>query len=285
MQPAARSKPVTVAAAQMASRPEAIEANLERAAECVANAKKGGACIVAFPEQFATGWDPASSAHLQEPGGQVIARLSTYARAAGIAILGSIRERCSQGPRNTCIMIDRFGRVRATYAKCHLFSPAGEDLAYVPGNEISLFELGGLTCGIAICYDLRFGALFRLYERAGADVVFVPAAWPAERVEHWTLLARTRALECGMYIVGINTTGNTPVSRYNGHSLVADPHGRVLAEAGSGEELLMADLDPSEVQEARKRSWVRRDERNTLYHSLNRQIGKDSRGTSGRQYP
>ncbi|MDD1717891.1 MAG: carbon-nitrogen hydrolase family protein, partial [Methanoregulaceae archaeon] len=203
--------------------PEDPETNLARAETCVRRAKEAGALIVAFPEQFPTGWDPLSDTHLQETSGPVISVLQEYARRYRIAVLGSIRERCNDGPRNTCVMIDRTGRVGAVFAKCHLFSPAGEDRVYVPGNEISLFPLSGMKCGIAICYDLRFGALFRLYERAGAGAVFVPAAWPAERIQHWILLARARALESRMYIVGINTTGTNVVGNYSGHSIVVDP--------------------------------------------------------------
>jgi omega-amidase len=169
-------------------------------------------------------------------------------------------------------MIDRTGRVGAVYAKCHLFSPAGEDRVYVPGNGISLFPLAGLECGIAICYDLRFGALFRLYEQAGAGAVFIPAAWPAERITHWILLARTRALENGMYIIGINTTGTNTVGNYSGHSIVVDPEGNVVKEAGEDEELLVAELDPEQVPQARRRSRVRQDERKGLYHSLDKKI-------------
>ncbi len=266
------ASPVTVAAAQIHSIPEEPEANLNRAEICVRRAKEAGALIVAFPEQFATGWDPRSVEHLQAPSGQVISVLQEYAGRYGIAILGSIRERCNDGPRNTCVMIDHTGRVGAVYAKCHLFSPAGEDRAYVAGNETSLFHLGGMKCGIAICYDLRFGALFRLYERSGAGAVFIPAAWPAERLPHWTLLARTRALENGMYIIGINTTGKNPVGNYSGHSIVVDPGGNVVKEAGDGEELLVAELDPSQVIRARRQSTVRQNERTELYHSLHRRI-------------
>ena len=169
-------------------------------------------------------------------------------------------------------MIDRTGSVGAVYAKCHLFSPAGEDRVYVPGDDISLFPLAGLKCGIAICYDLRFGALFRLYERAGAGAVFIPAAWHSERIKHWILLARTRALENGMYIIGINTTGTNSVGQYSGHSIIVDPEGTVVKEADEGEELLVAELDPALVIQARRRSRVRQDERSGLYHSLARRI-------------
>ncbi len=249
MSPVPPGSAFTVAAAQLRSFPEDPEANLVRAEECIRRAKDAGAALVAFPEQFATGWDPLSDAYLQDTSGPVITALQKSARQYGIAILGSIRERCNGRPRNTCVMIDRSGKIGAVYAKCHLFSPAREDHTYVPGNDIALFSLHGLICGIAICYDLRFGELFRLYEKAGAGAVFVPAAWPAERIGHWTLLARARALESGMYIIGINTIGNTPVAHYSGHSLVVEPDGTIAKEAGEGEELLFFELDTRKIEE------------------------------------
>ncbi len=276
---------VTVAAAQFRSVPEKPDANLVRAENCVRKAKNEGAEIVAFPEQFATGWNPLSDEHLQEISGPVISRLQEYARRYEIAVLGSLRERCQGGPRNTCVMIDRTGRIGAVYAKCHLFTPAGEERIYLPGNEIALFSLSSLQCGIAICYDLRFGALFRLYERAGAGAVFVPAAWPVERIKHWILLARARALENGMYVIGINTTGLNSTGHYSGHSIVVDPEGNVVKEAGESEEVLVADLDPEMVIRVRQKSNVRQDERTGLYHSLSRSIrGKEETrtGTIGR---
>ena len=71
-------------------------------------------------------------------------------------------------------------------------------------------------CGIAICYDLRFPDLFRIYAQKGVQVVFVPAAWPQKRINHWELFITARAAENQMYIVGVNTTGITPVDTYPG---------------------------------------------------------------------
>ena len=87
---------------------------------------------------------------------------------------------------------------------------------FSPGSELGIFTLGPLTCGIAICYDLRFPELFRIYAQKGVQVVFVPAAWPQKRINHWELFITARAAENQMYVVGVNTTGVTPVDTYAG---------------------------------------------------------------------
>ena len=85
-----------------------------------------------------------------------------------------------------------------------------------PGSDLGIFTLGSLTCGIAICYDLRFPDLFRIYAQKGVQVVFVPAAWPQKRINHWELFITARAAENQMYVAGVNTTGVTPVDTYSG---------------------------------------------------------------------
>ena len=194
--------------------------------------------------------------------------LQQYGNEYGIAILGSFREKGVHGPKNTGVLIGADGEIHAKYSKSHLFSPAGEQITYMPGDRIALFCLGGMQCGIAICYDLRFPPLFRAYARAGADAVFVPAAWPARRIAQWELLVRSRALEDQIYIVGINTTGMTPVDNYNGHSLVSGPEGEVIVRAGEEEGLLYTKIDADRVAEVRRTLPIQEDRRPELYHRL-----------------
>jgi predicted amidohydrolase len=185
-------------------------------------------------------------------------RLSPHSKCGseyGIAILGSFREKGAPGPKNTCVLIGADGEVYARYSKSHLFSPAGEQNTFVPGEGIALFTLGGMRCGIAICYDLRLPPLFRAYARAGAEAVFVPAAWPARRIEQWELSVRARALENQIFVIGINTTGTTPVDVYNGHSLISGPEGEVIARTGEEEELLYAGIDRMVLEEADETSF------------------------------
>jgi omega-amidase len=254
--------------AQIESVWEDPAATLEKAEPFIREAADQGGSLICFPEQFATGWDPASRLHVQDRSGPIASTLRDLAREYGIAILGSFREASGRGPRNICIVVDSNGNELGSYAKCHLFTPAREDEYYVPGDATGIFNIGGMSFGIAICYDLRFSELFSVYARKGVHVMIVPAAWPASRIGHWELFIRARALEHQMYVIGVNTTGITPVDSYNGHSLASDPSGMVIAEAGSGETAFPVSLDRDIVDRIREAFPVARDRNPLLYTRL-----------------
>jgi omega-amidase len=258
-----------VCIAQMAGVWEDPGATLTRARSCIRKSAETGASLVCFPEQFATGWDPVSHASVQGMEGEIVTALRSLARKYGIAILGSLRESYDPLPRNTAIVVDSRGEVIARYAKCHPFTPGGEERHYCPGNDITLFRLGDLICGLGICYDLRFPPLFRAYARRGVHAVIIPAAWPASRLRHWEILIRARAVDHRLYVIGVNTTGTTPVDTYRGDSIIAGPDGEVIARGGEGEELICATLDPCCVEQVRTRPpFVEQDRREDLYHDL-----------------
>jgi predicted amidohydrolase len=152
----------------------------------------------------------------------------------------------------------------------HLFSYGHEDEGSSPGTDLGMFTLDTLTCGIAICYDLRFPDLFRLYAQQGVQAVFIPSAWPHVRTRHWELFIQARALENQMYIVGVNTTGQTPIESYSGDSMTADPHGTIISRANDAEQLIFIDLDPAVVDTTRRSFPVGQDRKDSLYHSLSR---------------
>jgi predicted amidohydrolase len=259
---------VRICSAQITGEWENPEKTLKKAGIFVRHAADSGAALVCFPEQFATGWDPCSGAHAEDIDGGIVAAFMQMAKDHHIAILGSLRERGEGLPRNTAIVIGGDGMILAKYAKIHLFSPGGEARGFSPGSELGLFPLGPLRCGIAICYDLRFPELFRLYAKNGVQAVFVPAAWPASRMKHWELFITARACENQMYVTGINTTGKTPVDQYSGGSMTADPHGVVISRANGAEQLLFCDIDPAVVTTARTSFPVAKDCRDDLYHTL-----------------
>jgi omega-amidase len=259
---------VRVCSAQLASSWEDPEKTLEKAEGFIAHAATCGAQLICFPEQFATGWDPLSGKNVQACNGSIITRLQASAKMNRIAVIGSLREAASPYPKNTAVAIGNNGRILSTYSKIHLFSPAKEDKHYVPGTDLGIFSLGLLTCGLAICYDLRFPELFRIYAQKGVQIVFVPAAWPASRIRHWELFVQVRAAENQMYVIGVNATGATPVDRYSGSSIAADPHGTIISRANEAEQLLFIDLDPAEVTAARSALPVENDRKEALYHTL-----------------
>ncbi len=262
---------IRVCSAQISSIWEDPEKTLEKAEGFIAHAATCDAQLICFPEQFLTGWDPLSGKNVQALNGSIITRLQTCAKTNRIAVIGSLREVASPYPKNTLVAIGNDGKILSTYSKIHLFSPANEDKHFLPGTRPGIFSLGPLTCGLAICYDLRFPALFRIYAKKRVQVVFVPAAWPASRIRHWELFIQARAAENQMYVVGVNTTGTTPVDRYSGVSIAADPHGTIISRANEAEQLLFLELNPAEVTAARLALPVENDHKDALYYSLDKQ--------------
>ncbi|MDD1662045.1 MAG: carbon-nitrogen hydrolase family protein, partial [Methanomicrobiales archaeon] len=255
-----------VCTAQMECVWEDPEANLRKAALLVRSAKARGADLVLFPEQFVTGWSPHSTRFAEDPDGPTVRTLQGIARDHAIFLIGSYVERHEPRPLNTSVAIDPRGKVVASFSKIHPFSPGGEDLHYDRGDHLSTFSAGEVQFGIAICYDLRFGPLFRAYSKHGVHCVLVPSAWPCSRTRAWEILVEARALDNQFYVIGCNPTGTTPVDRYCGHSLSADPVGLVISRGGEGEELVMTDLDPAKVEATRARMPVEKDFRPELYH-------------------
>jgi predicted amidohydrolase len=194
--------------------------------------------------------------------------LRTLASENHIAILGSFQQQSNPFPKNTSIVIASDGQIFEKYAKMHLFSPSGEEERFLPGNALGIFPLGTLTCGIAICYDLRFPDLFRIYASRGVQAVFVPAAWPSMRIRQWEIFITARAAENQIYVVGVNMTGTTPVGTYNGHSMTTDPHGTIIQRASEEEQLLFADLDPAILEKARCSLPIEKDRQDDVDRSL-----------------
>lgn len=179
----------------------------DAAARMAEEAAAAGASLICFPEQFITGWSPEIPPGAGEPlDGPLTAAFSEIAKKNRIAVVGSIIEAGQGGrPRNTTVVLGPGGDILAAYAKIHLFSPGGEDRYYTAGDRIATFTVDGTTFGLAVCYDLRFPELFRIYALAGAECVLVPAAWPCCRVRHWETLLPARALENRYYVAGVNT--------------------------------------------------------------------------------
>ena len=152
-------------------------------------------------------------------------------------------------PFNTLVLR---GAAEATYRKIHLYDSFGyresDRLTAGPTAPV-VVELGGFGVGLLTCYDLRFPELARALVDAGAEVLVVPAAWVAgpRKVDHWRTLARARAIENTAYVVAVGQPG----PRYTGHSLVFDPHGDVVVEAGSDPTVLHATLEHERLRQAR----------------------------------
>jgi predicted amidohydrolase len=221
---------------------ETLDARVERVA---ANVRaQQGADLVVLPELWPNGgfayetWE----ADAQRLDGPVVTALREAAADLGTRVhMGSLVERDETGRMfNTSVLLGSDGAVLATYRKIHLFGfGEGEPKLMTPGDNVVVYD----RLGLATCYDLRFPEQFRRLLDAGAEVVLLPAAWPAKRVAHWRLLAQARAVENQSYVVACNTAGTHSGVEMGGGSIVVDPWGTVLAEGGTDEEILVADLD------------------------------------------
>ena len=158
------------------------------------------------------------------------------------------------------------GKLAARYRKAHLFTLAREPRFLKPGQSLTLAAIEGLQWGIMLCYDIRFPEMARSLALRGAEVVVVPAAWPAARANHWSTLLAGRAIENQLYMIGANRAGSDGSLQFAGGSRVVDPYGVLLAAAPeAGEQLLIAELQKSRVDEVRASMPVFQDRRPDLY--------------------
>ena len=186
--------------------------------------------------------------------GPTVTMVRRVARELGSAIhLGSIIERGADGAlHNTAVLVDADGGIAQTYRKIHVFGYQSlESQLLAPGSTLSVVDSPLGPVGSTTCYDLRFPGLWQELSTRGAEVVVVPAAWPAARREHWCLLTQARAVEHQLWILACNACGSQGDVQLGGFSRVVDPAGRVVAECGDGEEVLIVDLDPGRASEVR----------------------------------
>ena len=263
---------------------EPVERRVERVAALVAAQR--GADLVVLPELWPHGgFSYRSWAERAEPvQGASMAAIAAAAKEIGAVVhAGSIVERPSRegpdaggaggdlGPQgrglwNTSVLFGPDGSELATYRKIHRFGfGQGEPLLLEAGEDVVVAraELAGrpTALGLATCYDLRFPEMFRMLLDRGAEVVLIPAAWPAPRVEAWTLLGRARAIEDQVVVVQCNTGGAHSGVTMGGRSQVVDATGAVLAQAGDGEEVLAVDVDLDAVAAFRQSFPVLADRR------------------------
>lgn len=221
----------------------------------LADLTPAGADLVVFPEAFARDFGEAGSdvsAHaepLDGPFATEVARLAAERRTTIVA--GMFEPGADPGrPFNTLVVR---GGAEAAYRKIHLYDSFGyreSDRLTAGPLEPTVVDVQGWRVGLMTCYDLRFPELARALVDRGAEVLVVPAAWVAgpRKVEHWRTLLRARAIENTVFVAAAGQPG----PRYSGHSLVVDPLGDVLAEAGDGSDALTATLERSVLDEARR---------------------------------
>lgn len=242
-------------------------ANMENAAARMEAAMRIGPDVLVLPELWDIGFYPANVLELGDEDGRLAREfLSDQARRHRVNIVGgSIVRRQADKIWNTAYVFDRRGELASVYDKIHLFTFAGEQNLFQPGSALALYELDGVPAGSITCYDIRFCEQPRSMALAGAKVLFVPAAWAHPRLSHWRLLAQARAVENQFFVIAVNAAGRTDKVELCGHSLMVDPWGEIIAEAGEEEQILTGVCDVSVVEQVRGRLTVYRDRRPECY--------------------
>ena len=241
--------------------------NIEIAGRLARAAIDQGAQIVCLPEYFSGVTlkggllHPAAFDEGRHPVLQAFADLARERRAW--LLLGSLGVLSGDGRIfNRGYLLDPAGSVAARYDKIHMFdveltagTPLRESATIAPGDCAVVADTGFCRMGLSICYDLRFPHLYRRLAQAGADLLAVPAAFTRVTGEaHWHVLTRARAIDTGCYVAAPCQYGTLPGGAdCFGHSLIVDPWGRVLADGGEGEGIILAEIDPKAVAEARGR--------------------------------
>ena len=258
---------LSISLAQMQIKLARVEDNLGRAEQMIDEASRRGSQLIVLPELWSTGYDLENAGdYASELGEGMFAQLSQTACEQSIAVFGSVLERRGEQVMNCAAYYDADGCLSAVYRKIHLFRLFDEHKWLGEGEAPTVMNLPWGVAGLSICYDLRFPELFRQYAVAhGAKLILICAEWPLVRVEHWRTLLMARAIENQCFVVATNSCGDTGGTVFGGHSMIIDPWGKVIVEAGEDEGLLSAEIDLDEVDQVRRTIPVFEDRRPDAY--------------------
>jgi predicted amidohydrolase len=251
-----------VALAQVAAGDDP-DANLELVAEQVTEAATAGARLVVFPEATMRRFGPGLAEVTEPADGPWATGLREVADRHGVVVAAGMFTPADDGRvYNTLRAVG--GAVDASYHKIHLFDAFGfrESATVAAGTEPVLIMVDGVGVGLTTCYDVRFPGLYTRLADLGAQLICVAASWAAGpgKVDQWQLLTRARALDSTTFILAAGQADPTTVGLLPprgapagvGHSAVISPRGELLRELGAEPGLLVCDLDPAEITEARQ---------------------------------
>ncbi len=245
-----------------------IALNIAPVVDLIRRARDGGADLVCLPENVSL-LEPVSRLMKEKaPPEEEHPALAAYRDAAcanGVWLLiGSLTVRLNGDDRlaNRSLLVDAEGTIVARYDKIHLFDvdlgPGEryrESATIAPGDRAVVADTPWGRLGLSVCYDLRFPQLYRRLAQAGADFLTIPAAFTRTTGRaHWHVLQRARAIETGSWVFAPAQCGVHAEGRETyGHSLIIDPWGEIVADAGEDVGLIFADVDRAAVEAARRR--------------------------------
>jgi predicted amidohydrolase len=263
---AAASSAFTVGLVQMRSGLDPA-VNRDAAVKLIGEAKAAGADYVLTPEMtniMELKRERLFAAIVAEEADRSLAAFQELARKLAIHLhIGSLAIKLpGERAANRSFLIGPDGEIAARYDKIHMFDvdlangeSYRESRNFRPGEVAVAADLPWGRLGLTICYDLRFPALYRALAESGSSMLAIPAAFTRQTGEaHWHVLVRARAIENGSFVFAAAQGGRHENGRETyGHSLVVDPWGNVLAEAGTEPGIVLAQVDPAAVAAARGR--------------------------------
>jgi len=244
-----------------------IASNITWVCERIGEAAAAGAAFVTLPETVGliepdNEHIPASCFDEEHDPGLAAFRAAAREFETWILVGSQLIKDTGGGIVNRSMLLDAQGEITARYDKIHMFDIElsngefyCESDVITSGNRAVVADTPWGKLGMTICYDLRFAALYRALAQSGAEVITIPAAFTQTTGEaHWHTLVRARAIETGCYIIAPNQCGHHVDKRASyGHSLIVDPWGEILADAGDEPGIIIAEIDLDKVKNARSR--------------------------------
>lgn len=271
----------TVAVVQMDCRTLDKSANLQRVRELLKGATADGRKVdlVVLPEGFSTGFSLGEEfyAAAEPVPGPTTEAMGEVARSlAAYVVVHLIEKGSAKGVLyNTAVLLDRQGGEVGRYRKMHLpsFGVSGQKKYFTPGDSYPVFDTDFGKLGLTICYDRTFPEVMRTMRLRGAQVLLNINAITTPAAFWWDPFFRSRAIENQAYVIAVNRAGpaeGNPGVKYYGHSLVADYKGQIIAEAGEGDEVILAEIDIEQLEAQRNAVPYITDRRPETYSLLTR---------------
>ena len=207
--------------------------------------------LIVLPEMFNTGFTMRAEEMAEEMDGKTMLWLSKTAVIYDCVVTGSLIIKENGNYYNRMIWMLPTGEYQF-YDKHHLFSMAGENKNFIPGQKQLIVELKGWKIRLAICYDLRFPVWLRNNNNE-YDILLLIASWPDKRSSHWTTLIHARAIENQSYVVAVNRVGHDGNQVYHsGHSMCIDPYGKTVYYKPEDEDLYTFSINYLNLEKTRK---------------------------------
>jgi len=223
--------------------------------------------LIVLPELWYVGvWSYDVYRESSEPvNGEIVSRFAEKAKKVNAFILaGSIIERDGNSIYNTAVLLDPKGNILGTYRKMHLIGAmdAREPEFFKHGEELVAIKTDLGVLGLSICYDVRFPEFFRkLAVNHGVEIFLHPTAWPISRLDDYRATCQVRANENQCFMLSSDMCGYNRGNPFAGHSAIIDPWGKRLASAGIYERVIKAEIDLSEIYQARQMLPLLKDRR------------------------